>query len=196
MDPQTSEKFLLELKNRQRLHSWIFIAVWISCIYTLAFFAIPISGFVLRLTNIKFLMTLLFLFILFFFVLSLFKKSGLHKTRTFVLTLSTIIVFASQYFLGTMHAKQYHLIEYSILSYFLYNTLRADFQGIRVWLFAFAGSVLVGVGDEVLQHFIAGRFATIADVGVDMKGAAFGLMFATIVELEKKLLSLEKGREP
>lgn len=191
---RTSKQFLTVLKRQQRNQSWLVISGWVASIYTMAFFAVHVREFLSSLTNLNFLMTLLFLFILSFFVLSLFQKAGIHKTRTLVLTLSAISVFTFQYFPGTEHAKQYHLVEYSILSYLLYGAFKLDFQGIKVWIFAFAATALIGLGDETLQHFVPGRYSSLMDVVIDMKAAAFGLMFATIAEFEKKLVQLEKKK--
>ena len=195
MDRRTSKLFLTVLKRQQRNQSWLAISGWVLSIYTMAFFAVRVRGFLSQLTNLNFLMTLLFLILLFFFILSLFQKAGIHKTRTFVLTLSAISIFALQYFTGTEHAKQYHLVEYSILSYLLYGAFRLDFQGAKVWVFAFAAAALIGLGDETLQRFVPGRYSALFDVVIDMKAAAFGLMFATIAEFEKKLTALEKGQK-
>ena len=188
-------EFQRELKREQRQQSWQIVAAWISCIYLLAFVAVPLSDLMTRLKSVHFLMILLFLFSVFFFILSLFGKAGIHKTRTFILTLSTISVFALQYFTAPFAAKQFHLIEYSILSYLIYGAVQRDLKGTRVWFLVFMATLLVGLGDEALQRFIPKRFPSLHDVLFDMKGAAFGLMFAAIVEFEKKLVALY-GREP
>jgi VanZ family protein len=80
------------------------------------------------------------------------------------------------------------------LSYLLYNALSRDVQGIRAWFLALLLATLVGLGDEALQLFVPGRFASLKDILVDLRGVAFGLMFAAIAEIEKKLLALGSGR--
>ena len=188
--------FQRQLKQEQRRRYWLIALAWALFIYTMAFFAVPAGGFLNRVADINFLMILLFLTATFFFLLSLLMRAGIHKTQTFVLTLSTLSIFAAQYFTTAEHAKQYHLIEYSFLCYLIYNAARLDLKGAWLWFLTFAGAVLIGAGDEGLQWIIPGRFPTWADVLCDTKAATFGLMFGAIVEMEKKLTALSGGRKP
>ncbi len=191
----SSEEFLRQLKRVQRIQSWLLVTAWILSIYIMACFAVPLADFLESAINLNFLMAMLFLFVSFFFILSLFSKAGFDKIRTFSLTLVTILVFGWFYFRAAFHAKQYHLIEYSILSYLIYAAARRDIKGARVIFLAFIGATLVGMGDEGLQCFIPGRYPSLLDVVVDMKAAALGLVFAGIVDFEKKLLALHGGRK-
>lgn len=120
--------------------------------------------------------------------LSVFLKPDgrLFRRRKIIRLIFLVLIFAWQYGRTYPYAKQFHLIEYSVLSYLFYRALYLDFKGWCLWLPAFAGALLVGLGDEALQHWIPDRVSNWTDTLVNMKGAIFGMLFFVFSENEKE----------
>lgn len=77
--------------------------------------------------------------------------------------------------------KAAHFSEYALLGAMLFFTCRA-YTARRIWLLIPAlVAALVPFLDEGLQFFYEGRAPSIADVGIDVSGGAFGMLFAWAV---------------
>lgn len=70
--------------------------------------------------------------------------------------------------------KLYHIVEYGMLSFLLYNALSSSFKKERPWkiaLLAIILTLLYGVSDEFHQLFVPSRSADPYDVVADASGA-------------------------
>lgn len=67
------------------------------------------------------------------------------------------------------------------------------FWGFRWWCVA-AGLLLYGIGIEVAQSFIPGRFASVWDVVADCVGIALGLLVAAAVKISMRFLSTASSK--
>lgn len=78
--------------------------------------------------------------------------------------------------LHTLLRKSAHFFAYAVLALLLAYALKTSGLDMRrAMLFAFFGSVLYAVSDEIHQLYIPGRSGEVRDVLIDTAGAAFGL---------------------
>lgn len=82
----------------------------------------------------------------------------------------------------TLLRKNAHFLAYFVLAILLVRALRKSGAGFtRAIIWAFVGSSLYAVTDEVHQLFISGRSGELRDVLIDSAGAATGLFVYGIV---------------
>lgn len=70
--------------------------------------------------------------------------------------------------------KLYHMVEYGMLSFLLYNALSSSFKKEYPWkiaLLAIILTVLYGISDEFHQSFVPTRDSDLYDVVADASGA-------------------------
>jgi VanZ family protein len=103
------------------------------------------------------------------------KHAALRLWAPVVLWAGVIFVFSAIPSLGTglgtwdiVLRKSAHMAEYAILAALLWRALRSSLP-------AFALAVAYAATDELHQHFVRGRHATVRDVLIDASGAAVGL---------------------
>jgi VanZ like family len=69
--------------------------------------------------------------------------------------------------------KLAHLGEYAVLTTLFCWAFQLHVGSrMRAWLLAVLAAVLYGVSDEWHQHFVAGRYGSFRDVGIDVLGIA------------------------
>ena len=77
--------------------------------------------------------------------------------------------------------KGAHFAEFALLAFFVRLLLRSYRVRRGGWFWAWAAASLYAVVDELHQFFMAARNASLADVGIDSLGAAFGAGVACLV---------------
>jgi VanZ family protein len=88
--------------------------------------------------------------------------------------------------------KGAHVTEYAVLALLLWRALRRPTKGDpRPWSWrepaaALALAGLYAVSDEIHQSFVASRYGSALDVGLDTAGAATGLLLARITHARRK----------
>lgn len=77
-----------------------------------------------------------------------------------------------------------HMFEFTVLSFFLGNSIYATWKSKSANLIAFAITVLYAVSDEIHQLFVPGRAFQTSDILVDSMGALIGAaLFFVILKL-------------
>lgn len=85
--------------------------------------------------------------------------------------------------------KLYHMAEYGILSFLLYNALSSSFKRERPWkivLLAIILTVLYGISDEFHQLFVPSRSADVYDVVADASGA---IIMQGLIRIKKRFFA-------
>ncbi|MBT2583958.1 VanZ family protein [Planococcus sp. ISL-109] len=86
----------------------------------------------------------------------------------------------------TLLRKNAHFLAYFVLAILLVRALRKSGVGVtRAFVWAFVGSAVYAVSDEVHQLFIPGRSGEMRDVLIDSAGAAAGLVVYGVVSFFK-----------
>jgi VanZ family protein len=86
----------------------------------------------------------------------------------------------------TLVKKSGHMAGYALLALSLLRTQKEP--GRRAYLVSLAGCLLYAASDEFHQSFVAGRNASIIDVGIDLLGAALGVFLLTRIKLVRRLV--------
>jgi VanZ family protein len=87
--------------------------------------------------------------------------------------------------------KAAHLTEFAVLAWLWWRALRRPTrQDSTPWSWRIAGCalgavVLYAMSDELHQHFVANRTASVRDVGIDTLGGMLGLGFLWIVHRKR-----------
>ena len=65
-----------------------------------------------------------------------------------------------------------HILEYLILTFFLYRALKGSFNlnALRLFVYPFALSFIYAMSDEIHQYFVPGRSCSFKDVLIDTVG--------------------------
>lgn len=83
-----------------------------------------------------------------------------------------------------------HLAEYMLLGFWLMLCLRVYTKRILAFVaWPLLGSLLIAVGDEFLQGFIAGRSSQVSDVLIDFAGICAGVAAALVLMLLLRLIT-------
>ncbi len=85
-----------------------------------------------------------------------------------------------------------HCLEFMGLSFLMFNAIYATWEAKLTPVFAFAGTAMYAVTDEIHQIFVPGRAFQISDILVDSTGALIGVI-ATFIIL-KVILYIMKRR--
>ena len=98
-----------------------------------------------------------------------------------IFTVSSItslqIPFASSY--DFVLSKLAHIGEYAVLTVLLWWALQMHTRSkVRAWLLAALAAALYGVSDEWHQSWIAGRYGSFRNMGIDALGIAAGYALA------------------
>ena len=74
-------------------------------------------------------------------------------------------------------AKRFHFMQYGPLAVLALDALRFRVRGMENYIWALVLVVLVGLGDEVIQHFLPDRYFGFLDVMVNTLAGAMALAF-------------------
>ncbi len=77
--------------------------------------------------------------------------------------------------------KSAHFSAYGALGLSLYSALLLTFSKKLLWLYAFLGSFVYAISDEIHQFFVPGRSMELRDVLIDSSGALAGILFVALI---------------
>lgn len=86
----------------------------------------------------------------------------------------------------TLLKKSGHMAGYALLALSFLRTQKGSTR--KAYLISLAGCLLYAVSDEFHQSFVAGRNASFVDVGIDLAGAAIGVMVFARFEWVRRLV--------
>ena len=78
-------------------------------------------------------------------------------------------------------SERLHLVEYGFMGWFLFRALRIDLSARGAYAAAFAGTVLLGIGDECIQWILPQRFFEVKDVQLNAISGGLGLLLLRFV---------------
>ena len=79
-------------------------------------------------------------------------------------------------------AERLHLVEYGFVGFLLNRALRLDVGRNRAYALAFCLTVLIGVGDELIQLLLPQRFFEMKDIQLNALSGGLGLVLWRVVE--------------
>lgn len=99
----------------------------------------------------------------------------------FVLSAQPDLSFVPDAGLDFVVRKVGHVGVFGILTLLIWRALPRTTAWLRPWVWAFALSVLYAASDEVHQGFVAGRHASLLDVGFDVAGALIAVAVVGLI---------------
>ncbi len=104
------------------------------------------------------------------------------SVRNFLVLTGFISLYAVIIITSDGFDKKMHLIEYGLLTYLLFDTLRSRFTVFSVYMLTLLFASLIGVLDEILQYFAPGRSFDLGDIISNITAAVIMLVLVTLVE--------------
>lgn len=114
----------------------------------------------------------------------IFWMSGFNATESSGMSdsiIKKILKIFGEEFSSFVVRKAAHIFEFFLLAATLFNAIYSSWGKKQTPFFAFGGTVLYAVTDEIHQLFVEGRACRIFDVFVDSIGALAGVVFAIII---------------
>lgn len=162
-----------------------YVLAFTSLIYLTIPFARDIEG-ILR--THKMLMTGVYLALVLFIAAGIFfivRYIGYRPFNILVLALfiAIYVMIIKQY---SILAEKIHFIEYGLLAFLVYYSLRLIRKGVAVYPLSLVIVTAVGWGDELIQYFLPSRVYDIRDVFLNALSGALVLILLYIVDRIKE----------
>ena len=166
--------------------AWVFVIVYVLFIYSTLYVMRDILNF-LKITLGKGFDALVYgIFGLLFFVgIGFLLRSSQGAAWVHIKRATWYIVFFVIIGVIAIHLKipeeRIHLVEYGILSFFVYRALRFDFSGFILFFLTFVTVSGFGFFDEVIQGILPNRYFGWRDVLLNAIGGIMGIALIAFV---------------
>lgn len=165
------------LLQNKRWQSWALVVAWTMLIYSTLYIVRPVCEFLKAYTPFDVIVWIIFallLGVLIYFFLLRWPRQGLWY---YVLLLGTVLVYIGMLWILKIPEERIHLIQYGVLVCLIVRALRFDFPIKLAFGGAFVLTSLLGLGDEIIQHFLPNRYFQWQDVLLNTVSAALGLLW-------------------
>jgi len=123
------------------------------------------------------------------------RKGRLNRLSTLCLLLIVLSIYAAIIWNIKLAEEKIHFFEYALLSFLCYRAFRIDMNRITAYLLSLILVILLGWGDELIQHLLPERYYDIRDVVMNGGGGLLGLLLTFVIEMDKAPLKLKLKRE-
>ena len=170
----------------QRLKAWLFVVLWVFCIYSTLYIVRPICEFLK--TNMSFPLVInIGLFILLFGSIFLFiKNTVIQKKSTYALIFLLVLIYLAGFMILEIPEEKIHFIEYGVLAFLVFRAVSIDYKGFKAYGLAFVITSLLGWGDEGIQYLLPNRYYQLKDVLLNSMSGAMGLFFTFVIHRERQ----------
>lgn len=165
---------LMEYKRKKL--AWIILIFYLMLIYTtlpLVPYLIEWAKFLSR-GMFKYYVSILLIFILAVYVLSLFFKSRVRNVKSWFLIFLVMGLYG--YLLNVLWIPQerLHLLEYGFLAFLVYKVLKPEFSRKKIYLYTAVMVATFGTLDELIQLFLPNRYYDPKDVIINTISGIMG----------------------
>lgn len=161
---------------------WVFVALWILCIYATIPMARPVTDFLKKILPFGLLINLLALMLLACALVLIARHVTFQKLSTLLSAVFLVCSYGVMLSAIKIPDEKIHFIEYSVLSFLMFFALQKTQSDWRCYFISFFLTSLVGWGDEGLQHLTPGRYYDFRDVVFNAIGGMLGLLFVFILK--------------
>ncbi len=140
---------------------------------------------------IYFVLSWLLVAVILGFIFSLSAQDAEESKELSDSLVSRIFQWIELYIDGELIRKIAHMLEFTALSFSLYNAIFTTFQLKKSHLISLAFTVICALGDEIHQIFVPGRAFQLSDILIDSIGAVIGIVAYLIMF---KIYLIIKGR--
>lgn len=126
------------------------------------------------------------------FIFSLSAQDAEESKELSDSLVNRIFQWIELYIDGELIRKFAHMLEFTALSFSLYNAILTTFELKKAHLISLALTVICAVGDEIHQFFVPGRAFQLSDILIDSIGAIIGAV-AYLIMYKIYLIIKERG---
>ena len=126
------------------------------------------------------------------FIFSLSAQDAEESKELSDSLVNRIFQWIEVYIDGELIRKFAHMLEFTALSFSLYNAILTTFELKKAHLISLALTVICAVGDEFHQIFVPGRAFQLSDILIDSIGAIIGAV-AYLIMYKIYLIIKERG---
>jgi len=173
--------------THERFKRWLLVALWTAFIYSIIPIGRPLANYFEKATQFEFLLNLGYIAIVFSLIVILFWKRGFKRLFTYFVFIGSLLLFSLLMFTTRFPVEKIHLVEYCLLSIFIFRAVYIDFRNLFAWLITIVAVSFIGWGEEFIQYFVPNRVYDIFDIALNTTGGFFGLIFTSLVLLDRKL---------
>lgn len=130
-------------------------------------------------------------FIVLIFIFSLSAQDAEESKELSDSLVSKIFQWLELYIDGELIRKFAHMLEFTALSFSLYNAILVTWEIKTAPLISLLSTVICAVGDEIHQIFVPGRAFQFSDILTDSIGAIIGIVTYLVI---LKIYSILKER--
>lgn len=160
------------LKAYRTLLPWFWVGLCSLSIFLLVPLALRIQKFLVRRFGENFITYAVFMILAALALYMVFTLGYKRKTHS-VPVYAWMVFVAGLYTFSILKYRQapaeaFHFLEYGLLGYLLFRALRPLISDKTIYLTVTLGTLLVGIGDEVLQWITPQRIWQFRDVGLNV----------------------------
>ncbi|MBU0469011.1 MAG: VanZ family protein [Candidatus Omnitrophica bacterium] len=172
----------------ERIKRWLIVTIYVLFVYSTLYFVRPVCEFLKENTPFEQIVNVILYASLFAVVLLIKKFFGLKSISTYIFLGLTTMIYLAGFALVDIPEEKIHFAEYGVLSILVFWALRYYSKHWHRYLAAFIMTSLIGLGDEVIQHFLPNRYYQISDVILNAISGGLGLAWVYIVNYDKRLI--------
>lgn len=128
------------------------------------------------------------------FIYSLSAQNAEESKELSDSLVSKILQYLELYIDGELIRKIAHMLEFTALSFSLYNAIFTTFELKESHLISLCLTVICATGDEIHQLFVPGRAFQLSDILIDSIGAIIGIA-AYLIMYKIYLIIKERGNK-
>ena len=118
----------------------------------------------------------LLVFVVLIFIFSLSAQDAEESKELSDSFVSKILQFLEVYIDGELLRKIAHMLEFTALSFTLYNGIFITWETKKTPIISLVLTVVCAIGDEIHQIFVPGRAFQFSDILIDSAGAVIGII--------------------
>lgn len=159
---------------------------WVLLIYSTLPIVRPISNFLIKNTPYNLLVNGFLVFSFLLILVLVFRNMTIKLKSTYALLALIIVLYIFSLMYIKITDERIHLLQYGVLSAFIFNALRCNFKNTVSYVLAIVLTFLIGWGDELIQGILPNRFYEIHDVLINLYSGVLGLFFVFIKHRDRK----------
>ncbi len=164
-------------EKKKRFIFWSLLALYVSLIFCFTPYAYPALKFLMDKTklNLNLGMSLLGIFMFIYFFLALIKTKNLRTVRASLILIFIAMGYIILFVIFTKNpVERFHLFEYGVLSYFIYQALAIDLHEENLYGWGMIIVILVSSLDELFQVSLPHRFGDLKDIFINSLSGLLG----------------------
>ena len=172
--------FFLKSRQKNRRHAFL----WLAFIYGTLPVARPICENLRQMLPFSLFINSVMMIALIVAVVTTCRRIPIHKLSSFFILGPTIFSYLSLLWIIKVPEERIHFLEYAILGVLIEGALRIEKKIFLTYVLTILLTSFLGWIDEVIQHYLPGRYFDWRDVLFNALGGILGIVLVFIVQRE------------